>query len=268
MDLKIPVDGKEVILHYTTVGHGPKSLLTFHGFGQSGEVMKPVGLALADEYTSYHFDIFYHGRSFWDKEAGALSRQHWRKILQAFLEMENIGRFDMAAYSMGGKFLLASLEQFPDKTDRLIMMAPDGIKTSVWYSLATYPYPLRKYFQSLIVKPWRFFSLLRGLKMVGLLDKGLAKFASTQMDTRRKRRRVYYSWVMFRHLRFNKKRIGSLINKYNIRCDLYLGKYDKIITPEGMKKLTRHLDNYEVHVLETGHNQLIQHTAKALNANK
>ncbi len=262
------LNNHEVLIHYTWQGNGDRILFTFHGFGQSGEAMYPLGEALKDEYRTCHIDIFYHGRSYWKEVLGPLTKDQWITIFKSILDKENIDRFSIAAFSMGGKFLLCTAEAMPERLDQLIFIAPDGIKTSKWYSLASYPIVFRHYFRSMIVRPWRFFSLMRILQKVGLLDKGLAKFAATQMDTRRKRRRVYYSWVMFRKLRFDKKRIAGLINRYEIDCQFYLGKYDKIITPEGMQKLTRHLDNYDMLVLESGHNQLIRATAATQGAKK
>jgi len=262
------LEGKKVILHYEWYGQGKKTLLAFHGFGQTGRVMRPLAEAMEGAYRTCLIDIFYHGRSYWHEELGPLTKDHWQLILSQFLEHEEVDRFSMVAFSMGGKFLLATLEGMPQRVEHLYLIAPDGIRTSTWYSLASYPILFRKYFRSMIVRPWRFFSLMRFLRAVGILDDGLAKFASTQMDTRRKRRRVYYTWVMFRKLRFDKKRIARLINHHGISTDIFIGRYDKIITADGMKKLTIHLNSYKLHALESGHNQLIQAVAGHLNAKK
>lgn len=264
MDLPLFVSGKEIILHYEWHGEGPKTLLTFHGFGQQGEEMHPLNKAFNETYRICHIDIFYHGKSYWREETGPLTKPTWKKIITTLLDQENIKAFDIAAFSMGGKFLLATVEAFPSYIKHLYFIAPDGIKTSTWYSLASYPIFFRKYFQSMIVKPWRFYTLIKGLQRMRLLDKGLAKFASTQMDTRRKRRRVYYSWVMFRHLTYNHKKVARIINDHSIQVDIYLGRYDKIITQKGLTKLTKHLKDYRIHILDCGHNHLIVSTAKEL----
>lgn len=267
MELTVQLESRKVILNYQWYGSGERVLLAFHGFGQSGAAMKPVASTLDGEYRTCLIDLFYHGRSYWQESLGPLTKEQWLTIVEALLQQENISTFDMAAFSMGGKFLLATVEGMPQRVTRIMLIAPDGIKTSTWYSLASYPVLFRHYFRSMIVRPWRFFSLMRLLRKAGLLDRGLAKFAETQMDTRRKRRRVYYTWVMFRRLRFNKKKIAGKINQHNIKTDIFLGKYDRIITAGGMKKLTQHLKTHEMHVLETGHNQLIEATADMLNAN-
>ncbi len=268
MELTLMLEGKKIILHYEWYGEGDKTLLAFHGFGQSGVVMQPIAAALDGRYRTCLIDIFYHGKSYWHEGLGPVTKKHWKMIIRQFLEHEEITRFSIAAFSMGGKFQLATVECMPDRVEHLFLIAPDGIKTSKWYSLASYPLLFRNYFRSMIVRPWRFFSLMRFFRSVGILDKGLAKFAETQMDTRKKRRRVYYTWVMFRWLRFDKRKVAGRINRKRITTDIFIGRYDRIITAEGMKKLTNHLNSYELHVLDSGHNQLIQATARHLSAKK
>ena len=155
-----------------------------------------------------------------------------------------------------------------EKVEEVIFIAPDGIKTSTWYSLATYPGVLRNVFRSFIVRPQGFQRLVNVMHKYGIVDKGILKFANTQMRTTRQRRRVYYSWTVFKPLKFPMKRIAHLLNAYQIPVQMYLGKYDKIMTEENMRHLLDRLDQQELHVLETGHNHLIEETAKALAASQ
>ncbi|MEJ2006058.1 MAG: alpha/beta hydrolase, partial [Cyclobacteriaceae bacterium] len=164
-------------------------------------------------------------------------------------------------FSMGGKFVLASLHAFPERIRRIWLLAPDGIQTSTWYNMANYPLIIRPYFRSMIVKPWRFYNLIRFLDKTGLLDRGLSRFASLHMDLRKKRRRVYYSWIMFKPLSFPLKQTARLIIDNGIGINIYTGKYDRIITSKGMERLLRHLPEGQLTELESGHNQLIEAAA-------
>jgi pimeloyl-ACP methyl ester carboxylesterase len=89
------------------------------------------------------------------------------------------------------------------------------------------------------------------------MDRGLIKFAELQMNTEEKRKRVYYSWVVFRHLTFDLISIAKLINDHSIALTVVVGKYDKVIRPENMNKLLRHIPRHRLIVLEVGHNNLI-----------
>jgi len=254
----------ENILHYSIAGNGKTPLLAFHGFGQSKEVYNSFYELNGEKYTVYAFDIYFHGKSEWKDRNQALEKQDWEEILKTFLSKHQIDRFAVCGYSMGGKFALASLELFPKRIEEFLLIAPDGIKTSLWYSLATYPTSFRRFFKTMIVKPKYFYQILKTTKKLGIVDKSLLKFANTQMNTREKRRRVYLTWVVFRHLKFDLKLIASLINENKIPTIMFTGKYDKIITAENMMDLLKHVKEYEHVILEAGHNTLVADTAKHL----
>ena len=252
------------ILYYSITGNGETPLLAFHGFGQSKEIYTPFSELLGENYTVYAFDIYFHGKSEWINRNQALEKYDWEEILKSFLQKHQINEFAVVGYSMGGKFALASLELFPRRIKQFLLIAPDGIKTSFWYSLATYPNSFRRFFRAMIVKPKYFYQILTFTKRLGLVDKSLLKFANTQMNTREKRRRVYLTWVVFRHLKFDLKLIAFLINQNKIPMMMFTGKYDKIITAENMMDLLKHVKEYEHVILEAGHNTLIADTAKHL----
>ena len=255
-------------MHYMRYGRGSRVLLAFHGFGQNQSYFVPLAERLGHEYTVYAFDLFYHGKSYWYKNGQALTKDFWQMLILEVLTRHQIQRFSLMGFSMGGKFVLATLAAFAEKVEEVIFIAPDGIKTSTWYSLATYPGVLRNVFRSFIVRPQGFQRLVNVMHKYGIVDKGILKFANTQMRTTRQRRRVYYSWTVFKPLKFPMKRIAHLLNAYQIPVQMYLGKYDKIMTEENMRHLLDRLDQQELHVLETGHNHLIEETAKALAASQ
>ena len=87
------------------------------------------------------------------------------------------------------------------------------------------------------------------------------------MNSEAKRRRVYNSWVVFRHLSFDMETIAMLINDHGIPLKMVLGKFDKIITLENMQILLEKLKDYKLIVLEAGHNQLLDEFALHLQKN-
>src|SRR5688500_16753590 len=124
-------------LHYAKTGNGDKHLLVFHGFGQDMNVFEFLANSLSRHYTFYVFDLYFHGKSYWANGEQTLTKGEWKEIMKIFFSQNQIGNFSVAAFSLGGKFALATLESFPDKTKEIFLIAPDGIKTSFWYNLAT-----------------------------------------------------------------------------------------------------------------------------------
>jgi pimeloyl-ACP methyl ester carboxylesterase len=248
---------KKSTLAYQKSGHGEKVLLLFHGFGQHHRAFAALAEALASNYTLYAFDLFFHGNSQWNEGEQPLEKEMWKEIVTSFLNEHKKEKFSVLGFSMGGKFALATLELFPTQVEHIFLLAPDGIKTSLWYSLATYPLLLREFFKSMILKPDRLHAITSTLHGLHLVDNGLLRFAESQMDTQEKRERVYNSWVVFRHLHFNMKHIAGLIKSHAIKLTMVVGKHDKIITTQNMQQLLRHLHDYQLEILDTGHSGVI-----------
>lgn len=244
-------------LHYARTGRGDKVLLLFHGFGQEISAFEYLARALQNEYTVYVFDLYFHGASQWAHDENPLRKEEWAATMETFLKDNAIDRFGLAGFSLGGKFVLATLEAFSHRVTQIHLIAPDGIATSFWYNLATWPIAFRKLFKSMIQKPRRFLTITQWLNRIGLVDAGLIRFAEFQMSTEERRRRVYYSWVVFRHLRFNLPRLAALINQHHIQFTLITGRYDKVIVPEKMEPFLKRLSRYQFKVLESGHTGLI-----------
>ncbi len=242
---------------YSTSGHGTKILLAFHGFGQDHTAFHNLSQALASEYTIYSFDLFFHGKSEWPFDEQPLEKDFWKAFMEQFLSENNIETFGVLGFSLGAKFALAIVEAFPQKTTGIFLLAPDGIKTNFWYSLATYPVALRRLFKSMIKKTERFNRLAQAAHKLRLIDKGVLRFVDLQMNTEEKRKRVYLSWVVFRHLKFNMAHIASLINRHGIALVIVTGKYDKIITTKNMNALLKKVKHYTSLTPETGHNGIL-----------
>lgn len=242
---------KEATLHFHKSGNGQHVLLGFHGFGQDRRAFER--LEHDERYTLFLFDIFFHGKSEWRNGEEPLEKFFWNQLMTEFLNQYRIDRFSLVGFSMGGKFVLATLEAFPHKIDSVFLLAPDGIKTSLWYSLATYPSIIRRFFKSMITRPGRFVQLARLSNKIGLIDKSMLRFVEFQMNTEAKRKQVYLSWVVFRHLQFNMNRIANIINTNNISLTIVIGQYDKIIRVRDMNRLLKKVKQYSLQTPQTGH---------------
>lgn len=259
------VQHKGSSLFYTRHGKGKKILLLFHGFGQNNTIFKNIIDALSEHYTCFAFDLYFHGSSEWHSSEKPLKKKKWKKIIKSFLRENNISDFSLVGYSLGGKFALATVCAFQKKVNELILIAPDGIRINFWYKLATYPVVTRKIFKSLISHPGRFETISKIARSLGLLDKSALRFADSQMNTTEKRKQVYNTWVVFRELRFQMKNIAAIINQNHIRLLIVVGRYDKVIKMEDMNRLLRYVNEYEIEIIDAGHNGLLEsNTAKLI----
>ncbi|WP_233507523.1 alpha/beta fold hydrolase [Adhaeribacter pallidiroseus] len=250
-------------LHYKVYGSGEQVVLAFHGYGQDHTHFYNIAGVLP-HVKIVAFDLFFHGQSVLHKKDTPLQKEFLAKLIQKLLDEQQISRFSLMAFSMGGKFALTLLEAFPEKINQVLLVAPDGISTSFWYSVATYPGWLQGLFKRTVVRPARFFKFINWLDNKRLVDPGLIKFAAWQMNSTQKRLRVYKSWVGFRALTFDIRKIVKLLNSQNIKFTLFLGEYDQVISGQRLQVFARSITNSELIILKTGHTFLLHEVATYL----
>ena len=253
-------------LHYTKLGRGPKPLLAFHGIGQTGlTCFEPFATSLSEHYTVFAFDLPFHGHN-----AGspftAISKSTLKEQIAAFLKRENILRFDVAGFSIGGRFAMVTLEAFPDQIDNAFLIAPDGITENPLYNLATRYIIPQKIFRWSMQHPAPFFTSIRFLQKAGLLNKSIVRFTEQVLDTPEKRSALYKSWIAFSPLKFNIPKLHALALKNNIIMTLFTGKYDKILKPEQAAPLARLLPENQVVIFKNGHGQLVEQAGTWISA--
>jgi pimeloyl-ACP methyl ester carboxylesterase len=249
-------------LAYATKGDGNDIFLIFHGFGQSHQDMLPFESLLNEHKRFIFIDVFYHGRSAWRDPNLTLSKSIWKEIISELMRKEGFSEFHLIGYSMGGKFSLITYELFPEKVKSLKLLAPDGIKTGLWYSLNSYPSFLHQSFRSVIFKPNRFFKIIENLEQVGLVESSLTKFVKNEMKTRSKRAQVYLTWRVFGGFQPQLATIISETRNRKTPIQLYIGEFDKMITGENLKRFSSKIPHLEVITLPVGHGQLIEETVK------
>jgi pimeloyl-ACP methyl ester carboxylesterase len=251
---------KNSTLFFKKSGNGPSVMLAFHGFGQDHSAFNKLALALADQYTFYAFDLFFHGKSTWGNGEHPIEKSEWKVMLERFLHENSINQFSLIGFSLGCRFVMAATEAFPDRTKCVFLLAPDGIKKSFWFTTATYPILLRKYFKSMILHPLRFKVIVNTLHELRLMNKGLLKFAEHQMNTEEKRKRVYYSWVVFRRLNVGLDNLTQLVNANHIRVAVVTGNQDKVITSKNIAIVKKRITNCRYEIINAGHAGMLKET--------
>lgn len=252
-----------IILHtphckfaYLKVGNGDKSFICFHGFGQSKEIFAKDVLFGSSQFTFYFIDLFYHGQSKWLYPEMALTKDLLIEIFNQFLDEEKIETFSIIGYSLGAKSVLTLLQFMPHKIEKCIFIAPDGIKTSFWYSAATYQGLLNKAFKYVCQNPSFYFKVLDFLVNVKLLDNGLKRFATNEMNTPQKRNLVYDTWTLYRELKFDTQELKLIFDCTNINFYMFLGNYDKVITQKAVLKKLSKFKNIKNIILPSSHSKL------------
>lgn len=256
-----PFEGSQIA--YRTFGRGPSVLLTFHGFGQTSRVYLPLKKHLDSQFTVFAFDLFFHGNS---RHVGnqPLTKTDWHRLIDAFLQEKRIERFALMGFSLGGRFALTTIEGFANRLDQLILIAPDGITQNIWYQIATESVVGRNLFRY-VLQHLSFLNVFsHSLTRLGLLNRTVMRFTEISLSTTEQRKRVYQSWTQFRRIKPDLDKIATLLNTNSIQVHFFTGAYDRLVPGTHILPLTKKLWHYEVTVLKTGHNRLIELTAEQL----
>ncbi len=251
----------EAALFYERYGNGPRHIFLFHGAGQDHTIFKPLIQALGPGYTGYAFDLFFHGQSNWRLLDRPIRPGQWQQLIDTVCERHGIETFDVLGYSIGSRFAITTLIMFQQRVRRLILVAPDAITISPWYTLATGTHPARWLFKKIIQHPDIFFRLIDVLNVILPGQQRRFRFAMRQMDTVEKRERIYRSWTAFRKLSFSPSCIAKVLNAHNIPLTVIVGKNDVVIPPRTVNKLLQRVPNHTLHTLLAGHNRLITEIA-------
>jgi len=251
-------------LHYQRYGDGPRVVLAFHGYGQSEGHWRSVASVLGSEVSVYSFDLFYHGKSRLMKADAPITKKRLAELLGQFLHEQKITKFSLLAFSMGAKFALTAVENFADQIEQVWLIAPDGIRAQLWYTLATSPLLVRGLLGRAVLRPQGLLGFINKLSEKRLVDPGLVRFAEWQLDSREKRLRVYRSWTGFKNLAFDLRKLASLLNQRATPVTFFLGKYDRVIPHEGLKQFIGSLKKVNTVLLDAGHAGLIYDVASYL----
>jgi pimeloyl-ACP methyl ester carboxylesterase len=250
-------------LNFQKIGNGPKILLSFHGMGQDFLCFQNFAQTFENQYTTYLFDLPYHGESGGIngdnyQENEVITKEIWKKYLEEFLEANQFQNFSIIAFSMGGRFALATVEAFAERIEELTLLAPDGITEDPKYILATRYGFTRKIFKSVIQNNKKYHSFANLLARTGIVHKKVVKFAKMMVDTPQKQEQLYRAWIGFHQLSFDIKNLAQLINNQGITVKIFMGKYDKLLPLNRVFPLTKRLKNVELIELEATHGRLIE----------
>lgn len=251
-------------LSYLRFGSGSEVWIFFHGFGQCHQDMMAFEKLRTAKQSYLFVDLIYHGQSSWNTSEKPLKKEDWKIILLSLLQQESIETFHLVGYSMGGKFALLSYELLPERISSLRLIAPDGIKTGLWYSMSSYPSGIHLLFKRVVFRPKRFFTLVDGLKTAGLLEKSLVKFVKTQLETRSKRAQVYLVWKVVGGLHLHLGAIIRELRQHPIPATVFLGDFDNMVSPKNLARFTAKVPNLRLILLPVGHGQLIEATVSNL----
>jgi len=123
---------------YRMCGSGP-ALLLLHGIGDSSLGWEPLMAPLAERFTVIAPDLLGHGES--DKPRADYSVAAYANGMRDLLDVLGVERVTVVGHSLGGGVAAQFAYQYPERCDRLVLVATGGVGPEVHplLRLATLP---------------------------------------------------------------------------------------------------------------------------------
>ena len=269
---------------YSRFGNGPKAVICFHGFGEDAMTFEFLEKHAGHEFTFYALDLPFHGQTIWN-EGLLFTHNDLLKTIDGILHSENQkpgtknlpahlpGRqvrlagqqLILLGFSLGGRIALSLYQVIPEQVDKIVLLAPDGLKVNFWYWFATQTWMGNKFFAFTMKKPGWFFSFLKLLNSIKLVNASIFKFVNYYIGKKDIRLLLYRRWTTLRKLKPGLARIKSIIRKQATPVRLVYGRHDRIILSSVGEKFRKGIEEYStLTIIESGHQVLHEKYAKEI----
>ncbi len=240
---------------YYRCGSGPKTAVCFHGFGEDATMFGFLASYAGSQYTFYSIDLPFHDKTKW-KDGLTFDYNDLLEIVLQITGKDN-PKLTLLGFSLGGRIALSLYQQIPEKTEKIILLAPDGLKVNCWYWLATQTWMGNKFFAFTMKRPGWFFSFLKLLNKLKLVNASIFKFVNFYIGDAEVRRLLYTRWTTLRKLKPNLQKIKGLIREHKTQVRLIYGKHDRIILSSVGEKFKKGIEEYcTLDVIQSGHQVL------------
>jgi len=250
---------KHSLVSYYCFGSGPKQVICFHGYGEEATLYSFLEKYADNQFTFYAIDLPFHGETEW-KDGLDFCHTDLRQIIANILLETNEKRTTrdekliLMGFSLGGRTALSLYQSQPERVEKIILLAPDGLIVNSWYWLATQTWAGNKLFAFSMKYPGWFFAFLKGLNKMGFVNASVFKFVNYYIGNKEARRLLYQRWTGLRKLKPNLKRIKAFIRQYKTQIRLVYGKYDRIILPARGEQFQKGIEEFcTVTVISAGH---------------
>lgn len=251
-------------ISYYRIGSGSRLGLCFHGYGEDALSYAFFENLAGNEYTFYAIDLPFHGQTQWREDLN-FTHTDLQQIIHDILLTNNITlqadstvlKLTLVGFSLGGRVALSLYQAWPQLTERLLLMAPDGLKVNFWYWLSTRTWVGNRLFDFTMKHPGWFFLFLKLINKLGMVNVSIFKFVNFYIGNKEARIQLYERWTTLRRLKPNIKRIKTCIVQNATEVRLIYGRHDRIILSKRGEKFKEAIEAYcTLKVIASGHQVL------------
>jgi len=247
---------RDSTFYYTKAGLGKRWLICLHGYGENAETFSFLNSFLENEYTIVAIDAPFHGKTTWLQHNEAFTPAMLLAIIAEIVGSSS-EKISIIGYSMGGRMALKLLLTDPERIDKLVLVAPDGLKFNFWHWLGTQTFIGNKIFKYTMLKNPLLFKLVQYIGKIGLVNGGVVKFAEQYLQDVGARKMLYKRWITMRKFAPERNLLPIIVEKFGIDIRMLFGKNDQIIKAKNGVALANKLPKLvRVWQIKAGHQLL------------
>lgn len=253
---------KNSVIGYSLFGSGPKKAICFHGYGEEAASFEFIAKYAGNQYTFISIDLPFHGKTEWN-DGLLFTRTDLHQIIGEILNKNNLKpatnnqQLSLVGFSLGGRIALSLYQAMPQQIEKIVLLAPDGLKVNFWYWLATQTWMGNKFFAFTMKKPGWFLGFLNLANKLKLVNASIIKFVNYYIGDATVRKQLYSRWTALRKLNPGITNIKSLIRENRTPVRLIYGKHDRIILSSVGEKFRKGVEEYcDLAVIHSGHQVL------------
>jgi pimeloyl-ACP methyl ester carboxylesterase len=257
-------------ISYIRFGAGHRLAFCFHGYGEEAASFSFLEKYAGTEYTFFAIDLPFHGKTEWNDGFNCMISDI-QKVIEVIVN-ENNGQLttdnrqrSLIGFSLGGRVALSLYEKTPSQIERLVLLAPDGLKVNFWYWLSAQTWIGNKLFALTMKHPGWFFGFLKLLNKLKLVNASIFKFVNYYIGDKEVRRLLYARWTTLRKIKPNLKQIKSSVHSNKTTVRLIYGKHDRIILSSVGEKFKKGVEEHcTISVIHSGHQVLHEKHVKEI----
>lgn len=239
-------------LHYIKMGSGKRLLLAFHGYHNDASIFSGFENLIGNDFTILSFNLPFHGDTKW-KDGRFLEKTDLVSLVNQVRTLFGVEKVDLLGYSMGGRVCLNIIELMPEKIERVILVACDGLIFNPFYFFVTRNTLGKALFGNFIHAPKKYLALISRLRKWNFIDASRYKFFMYYLESETDRQFLHKVWPAMSMLLSDNNKVRKAIEKYQLPVFIFMGKYDRIIPPKNALEFKKDLKTVELFIVEKGH---------------
>lgn len=249
------IDQGKASFHYRQFGSGNKLLFCFHGYGRDGYSFDFLDEPLGDQYTIIAIDMPFHGLTKWN-DTLTFHPSYLVQVMQKIRENlhKEKDKFSLLGFSMGGRISLHLTQILHKHIDKVVLIAPDGLKINFWHWFCTHTWLGNKLLGYSINHAGWVLYLCRLAEKTKVINATVAGFVMYYLHDSEERMKLYQRWTTLRKFTLYKDKLKKIIIKDKIAVRMLFGLQDKIILSSSGRKFRRGMEDYaSVKVINESH---------------